>query len=194
MARNTCGPNWKVGSHVQEETQARSEVAKGVSAGKDNKDGSQEIERSRQKVRKKDCVRLREIQNAEVDTEVIEVVCHSSDSDVIPGFLAPDSPAPDVPLTETECMCSPWLVSQFEESFCCASGTQISLKEAQYMLQQQGRSPRVRSRGMPASERMSVPAGAPKWMDKPGTGSCAVKTDGRAYRVTHSAQSAGQQW
>ena len=63
----------------------------------------------------------------------IEVLCISSNCDVFPCLLVSEFPAPDVPLTDTGCMCVPCgpqrFVSQFEESSCHASSTQISLKE-----------------------------------------------------------------
>ena len=89
-------------------------------------------------------------------------------------------------------MCSVWSAafpSQFEESFCCESSTQITPKEGKYMLQLQGRSPLVRGSGMSASERMidlGSLAGTPKWMKRHGTGLRVVEEDGRYCRISQS--------
>ena len=96
---------WLVSSHVQEETHARSEAALGVSA--ENEKMCQKIYRSWHKMRTKDCERPRKIQNVQVDNGVVVVISVSSDSDVVPCLASPDSPARDIPLTETECMCVP---------------------------------------------------------------------------------------
>ena len=65
---------------------------------------------------------------AEVDNDVIEAVGVSSDSDVVPCFLSPDSLAPADLLTDGGYMCLPCgpqrFDSQFEKSFCHASRTQ----------------------------------------------------------------------
>ena len=74
----------------------------------------------------------RKMPNDEVDNDVIEVVSVSSDPEVM--FCCPltVSPAPDVPVTDTECMCVPCapqrFVCQFEESFRYASSVHIKPK------------------------------------------------------------------
>ena len=60
----------------------RSETAKGVSAGNEKKKEGEPIERTVLKVRKKEYVWPRQIQNVETENDVIEVVSVSSDSDV----------------------------------------------------------------------------------------------------------------
>ena len=154
------------------------------------KTGGQTNERSREKVRKW-IVWPRKVQNVAVDNDVVEVVSVSSDSDVVPGFPSPDSPDPDIPLTDTECMCFPYgpqrFASQMEESFRYERRTQITPKDGKNMLQSQGRSPLVRGSGMSASERMMEPcslAGGPKWTKRPGTGLCVVEGFGRYSRIS----------
>ena len=93
-------------------------------------------EGSRHKVQKMDSVWPWKNQNGEVDIDFIEVISVSSGSDVVPCFLSPDSLAPFDLLTDTGC-CPQRFVSQFKESFCYASSTQISPKEGKDLLQQQ---------------------------------------------------------
>ena len=114
------------------------------------------VERSWHKVRKKDSVWPKQIQNAEVYDDIIEVRSVSSDSDVVPCDLTPDSRALDDPSTDSGCMCVPCgrcgLVHNSRKDFCYASSTPISPQEGKYMVQQQGDLRVVRDSGMSLKE------------------------------------------
>ena len=139
--------------------------------------------------RKMDCVWPRKIQNADVDNDVIEVFSVSSGSDVVPSF-AWFSCALWSPDWHRVHVCSVWSAAvciSIRGKLWYASGIHIPTKEAKDMLHQQGGSPLVRSSGMSASERMIVlrcPAGAPEWMEQPGSGFWSVETGGRGYRIS----------
>ena len=91
-----------------------------------NQKEGEKIGSSWRNVRKK--VWSKKILNEEVGNDVIEVLCISSDSDGFPCLLVWELLAPDVPLTDTGCMCVPcgpqWFVSHFRKTF----ATQGALK------------------------------------------------------------------
>ena len=76
---------------MQEESCASSEVAQGALAGIFSKKDVKRLNCLGIMLANKECVWPRKIQHAEVDSDVIEVVCVSSDSDVVLCCLSADS-------------------------------------------------------------------------------------------------------
>ena len=102
---------------MQEEACARSEAAKGVSESKENRKQCHKEASSRHKVRMIECVWPTKFQNVEVDNDVMEVVSVSADSEVVSVRPSPDSPAPDLPLTDTEFLVRSHLFLKLRKAF-----------------------------------------------------------------------------
>ena len=111
--------------------------------------------------------------NEEADSDVIEVVSISSDSDVFSLRPSLDSLASVFLVIVTEFMCVPCgpqhFVSQVEEYLRYKSRKQRTPKAGNDMRQHKGRSLLMRGSGRSACERiveLGSPAGAPKWILK----------------------------